>query len=89
MVRAIMLQLPGLIVNQRIGKLTKSRAGDRLAPKWRLRHTDIASLADDFQENLRADKDAKYDQVIEINLSELEPYVNGTEPEPEPKPEQR
>ena len=39
---------------------------------------DIASLSDDFQENLRADPEAKYDQVVEINLSELEPYVNGT-----------
>ena len=40
-------------------------------------NTEIASLADDFQENLRADKDAKYDQVIEINLSTLAPHVNG------------
>ena len=28
-------------------------------------------------ENLRADEGAQYDQVIEINLSELEPQVNG------------
>ena len=38
---------------------------------------EIASLADDFQENLRADENAHYDQVIEINLSELEPHING------------
>ena len=28
-------------------------------------------------ENLRADEGAQYDQIIEINLSELEPQVNG------------
>ncbi|KAI3538193.1 aconitate hydratase [Colletotrichum abscissum] len=27
--------------------------------------------------NFRADEDAHYDQVIEINLSELEPHING------------
>lgn len=37
----------------------------------------IASLADSFSENLRADENAVYDQLIEINLSELEPHVNG------------
>lgn len=29
------------------------------------------------RENLRADEGAKYDQVIEINLNELEPHING------------
>lgn len=37
----------------------------------------IASLADSFKENLRADEGAVYDQLIEINLSELEPHING------------
>jgi aconitate hydratase len=37
----------------------------------------IASLADDMQEDLRADEGAEYDQLIEINLSELEPHING------------
>lgn len=37
----------------------------------------IAKLADAFQENLRADEGAHYDQIIEINLSELEPQING------------
>jgi aconitate hydratase len=37
----------------------------------------IAALADAFQENLRADAGAEYDQLIEINLNELEPHVNG------------
>lgn len=37
----------------------------------------IASLADSFSENLRADENALYDELIEINLSELEPHVNG------------
>jgi len=44
---------------------------------------DVAALADQYKENLRADQDVydnpeKYfDQVIEINLSELEPHING------------
>ena len=37
----------------------------------------IASLADKFQHQLRADDGAKYDQVIEIDLSTLEPHING------------
>ena len=36
-----------------------------------------ASLAESFSENLRADQSAQYDQLIEINLSDLEPHVNG------------
>lgn len=39
--------------------------------------SDIASLADSYKSLLSADKDAKYDQLIEINLDELEPHVNG------------
>lgn len=44
---------------------------------------EVAALADAVREHLRPDEDiykdpAKYyDQLIEINLSELEPYVNG------------
>lgn len=37
----------------------------------------LASAADGFKEYLRADAGAQYDQVIEINLSELKPHVNG------------
>jgi aconitate hydratase len=37
----------------------------------------IANLADTFKENLRADKGAVYDQVIEIDLSSLVPHING------------
>lgn len=29
------------------------------------------------RENLRADEGAEYDQIIELNLSELEPHING------------
>lgn len=36
-----------------------------------------AALADAFKENLVADAGAEYDQLIEINLSELEPHING------------
>jgi len=38
---------------------------------------DIANYARQFQHNLRADEGAEYDQVIDINLSELEPHING------------
>ncbi|KAG5461486.1 MAG: aconitate hydratase, partial [Olpidium bornovanus] len=37
----------------------------------------IGKYANSFAHNLRADEGAKYDQVIEINLSELEPHING------------
>ncbi|KAG4080407.1 hypothetical protein HA402_013865 [Bradysia odoriphaga] len=45
--------------------------------------SEVAALADEVRDHLRPDADvyadpAKYyDQVIEINLDELEPYVNG------------
>ena len=44
---------------------------------------DVAELADKVAEHLRSDKEVYdnpavfYDQLIEINLDELEPYVNG------------
>lgn len=44
---------------------------------------DVAKLADGIREHLRGDEEvyanptAYYDQVIEINLNELEPHVNG------------
>jgi len=38
---------------------------------------DIASAAQQHSKFLQADSGAQYDQVIEINLSELEPHVNG------------
>lgn len=37
----------------------------------------IADEADKYKDFLSADKGAHYDEVIEINLSELEPHVNG------------
>jgi len=39
--------------------------------------SEIADYAKAFQHNLRADEDAEYDQTIHINLSELEPHING------------
>uniref|UniRef100_A0A7M4FMY2 Aconitate hydratase, mitochondrial n=1 Tax=Crocodylus porosus TaxID=8502 RepID=A0A7M4FMY2_CROPO len=39
--------------------------------------TDVAALADEFQEHLQPDAGCHYDQVIEINLNELEPHING------------
>lgn len=44
---------------------------------------EVASLADGIKEYLRPDEEVMgdplkyYDQVLELNLSELEPYVNG------------
>ncbi|CAG5121765.1 unnamed protein product [Candidula unifasciata] len=37
----------------------------------------IASLANSYKDLLSSDANAEYDQVIEINLSQLEPHVNG------------
>lgn len=51
-----------------------SRMADYLKATGR---AGIASLADSFSEHLQADPNAAYDQVIEINLSELEPHING------------
>jgi aconitate hydratase len=45
--------------------------------------TEVALMADQIREHLRADKEVYenpkdyYDQLIEINLDELEPYING------------
>lgn len=38
---------------------------------------EIAKYAQSFSHNLREDEGAEYDQLIEINLSELEPHING------------
>ncbi|KAI5478084.1 aconitase [Pseudohyphozyma bogoriensis] len=37
----------------------------------------IADYADSFKFNLQADAHAEYDQVLEIDLSTLEPHING------------
>jgi len=41
------------------------------------RRDAIAELANKYVDLLRADENAVYDRLIEINLSELEPHVNG------------
>jgi aconitate hydratase len=41
------------------------------------KRSDQAQLADLYGEFLRPDKDAKYEEVIEIDLSTLEPHING------------
>ncbi|KOS23368.1 Aconitate hydratase [Escovopsis weberi] len=38
---------------------------------------DIGDFARSYAAELREDKGAEYDQLIEINLSELEPHING------------
>ncbi len=50
------------------------RMGDYLRATKR---ADIAELAKGFQKNLLPDQGAEYDSHIEINLSELEPHING------------
>ncbi|EPQ04580.1 Aconitate hydratase, mitochondrial [Myotis brandtii] len=39
--------------------------------------TDIANLAEEFKDHLVPDPGCHYDQVIEINLNELKPLING------------
>ncbi|KIY69429.1 aconitate hydratase [Cylindrobasidium torrendii FP15055 ss-10] len=51
-----------------------SRMADYLNATGR---SEIAGYAKQFQHNLQADKDAQYDEMVEINLSELEPHING------------
>ncbi len=57
-----------------------SRMGDYLRATGR---KDVAALADGVAEHLRADDEvckaplAYYDEVIDIDLSTLEPYING------------
>lgn len=38
---------------------------------------DIGDFARSYAHELREDEGAEYDQLIEINLSELEPHING------------
>ena len=51
-----------------------SRMADYLKATKR---SSIADLAAKYKHNLVADAGAKYDQVIEIDLSTLEPHING------------
>jgi aconitate hydratase len=51
-----------------------SRMGDYLKATNR---SAIADYAKQFQHNLQKDENCEYDQVIDINLSELEPHING------------
>ncbi|KEI39079.1 uncharacterized protein L969DRAFT_49831 [Mixia osmundae IAM 14324] len=37
----------------------------------------IAQYANSFAHNLKPDENAQYDELIEVNLSELEPHING------------
>jgi len=41
------------------------------------KRTEIGNFARDYAAELREDQGAEYDQLIEINLSELEPHING------------
>ena len=38
---------------------------------------EIGDFARSYAKELREDEGAEYDQLIEINLSELEPHING------------
>ncbi|RZT96029.1 aconitase [Ancylomarina subtilis] len=68
-----------------IGATTSIFAYDKNMSTY-LRHTgreEIADLADAIMPHLRSDEEVAmnpekyYDELIEINLSELEPYING------------
>jgi len=37
----------------------------------------VADYAKSYAQELKADQGAEYDQLVEINLSELEPHING------------
>ncbi|PHZ14388.1 putative aconitase [Rhizopus microsporus ATCC 52813] len=50
------------------------RMGDYLRATNR---AEIAKYAESFSDNLKADKDAQYDELIEIDLDKLEPHLNG------------
>ena len=41
------------------------------------KRADIANAADTYKDMLAPDAGAEYDQIIEINLSELQPHANG------------
>jgi aconitate hydratase len=41
------------------------------------KRTEIGDFARSYAKELREDEGAEYDQMIEINLSELEPHING------------
>lgn len=41
------------------------------------KRSEIANYARSFAHELKEDEGAEYDSLIEINLSELEPHVNG------------
>lgn len=41
------------------------------------KRSEIAEFARSYAKDLKEDEGAEYDQVIDINLSELEPYING------------
>ena len=41
------------------------------------KRSEIGDFAATYAKELREDEGAEYDQLIEINLSELEPHING------------
>ncbi|KAI2471147.1 aconitate hydratase [Annulohypoxylon bovei var. microspora] len=41
------------------------------------KRTDIGNFARDYAKDLREDEGAEYDQLIEIDLNNLEPHING------------
>ena len=51
-----------------------NKMGDYLRATKR---SQIADLAKSYSKELHEDEGAEYDQLIEVNLSELEPHING------------
>ncbi|KYK60324.1 aconitate hydratase [Drechmeria coniospora] len=57
--------------------LRSTRRGDAVDNVEALQRFPGQSISEDAKFCFRADEGAEYDQVIKINLSELEPYING------------
>ncbi|QRV99395.1 aconitate hydratase [Ceratobasidium sp. AG-Ba] len=66
---------PGVESLSCTGMATICNMGAEIGATTSLFH--IAEYAKSFQHNLKPDQGADYDQMIEINLSELEPHING------------
>jgi len=57
--------------------LDATRRSQAAADAWSLEKFPGEGAAEDAFFKFKADKGAEYDQLIEINLSELEPHING------------
>uniref|UniRef100_A0A8C2WT04 Aconitate hydratase, mitochondrial n=1 Tax=Cyclopterus lumpus TaxID=8103 RepID=A0A8C2WT04_CYCLU len=66
----------GLLLLVCLFSLYSLRLTSQLCPLLHLL-SEISAVADHFKDDLVPDNGCEYDQVIEINLSELKPHING------------